>query len=64
MRKYSVMGISSPVSRGRFCNTTSIRSFASDVVSVSASLNSWPVVRTLRHYIAQKYGKDMCRTAW
>ena len=39
---YSVRAISSPVSFGRWVNTASISSLASDVVRVSASLNSWP----------------------
>ena len=41
-RVYSVRAISSPVSFGRWVNTASISSLASDVVRVSASLNSWP----------------------
>ena len=43
---YSVKAISSPVSFGRCVNTASMRSLASEVVRVSASLNSWPVSKT------------------
>lgn len=45
--------MSSPVSLGRWVRTASIRSFASDVVRVSASLNSWPTQTLVRR---EQYG--------